>query len=144
MAEMVLSGQSLGQIRDAIPKLGKISESQDSKLLELVCFMFLGHQFQIVKKNLVTMQMQVNYKTLLTQIEDAIIEYVCSDDFERRMNYTTTISDLMRATEYKIQAYFDISSRMLDQPATADVSQAQQDGNEEQQIVEQKEESTTV
>lgn len=80
---------------------------------------------------------------MLKQLEDAIIEFVCSDDFERRMNDTTAISDLMRATEYKIQAYFDAYQRLVDPPVIADVSQAQQDGDE-QQIMEQKEENVTA
>lgn len=49
----------------------------------------------------------------------------------------------MRATEYKIQAYFDAYQRLVDPPVIADVSQAQQDGDE-QQIMEQKEENVTA
>ena len=51
---------------------------------------------------------------MLNTLENIIIEFACSDDFERRMGNLTQISDLMRAFEYKLMAYFEIYHRLIE------------------------------
>ena len=127
VAQMMLNNQPLGNIRDAIQNLGKLSgENQNKKLLEFVCFMFLNHNYQIVKKNLMGLLIECrDLPNMLRQLEDQIIEFVGSDEFELKMNDANTISDLMRATEYKIQAYYQIYHKLVEQqPKTAEATES--------------------
>ena len=59
--------------------------------------------------------LNVDEKQVLNTLENIIIEFACSDDFEERSGNLQLISDLMRAFEYKLMAYFEIYHRLIEQ-----------------------------
>ena len=66
-------------------------------------------------------------KQVLNTMENIIIEFACSDDFEERTGNLAMISDLMRAFEYKLMAYFELYHRLIEQNPLAEDDE-QEDG----------------
>ena len=64
--------------------------------------------------------MTLDEKTVLNTLENIIIEYACSDEFELGLNSLHLTSDLMRAFEYKIMAYLEVYHKLIDQNPLAD------------------------
>jgi len=52
---------------------------------------------------------------VLKTLEDIIIEFACSDDFEERSNSLHKVPDLMRTFEFKLMAYLEIYPRLAEQ-----------------------------
>lgn len=66
-------------------------------------------------------------KQVLNTLENIIIEFACSDDFEERTNNLAMISDLMRAFEYKLMAYFELYHRLIEQNPLAEDDEQEED-----------------
>ena len=66
---------------------------------------------------------------VLTTLENILIEYLCSDEFEMRMSTSTSVFDVMRELGYKRMNYLDLSHKLIEQNAVDEMSN---DSKEEQ------------
>ena len=66
---------------------------------------------------------------VLTTLENILIEYLCSDEFEMRMSTITSVFDVMRELEYKLMNYLDLYHKLIEQNAVDEMSN---DSKEEQ------------
>jgi len=80
-----------------------------------VCYLFLGAQFSQVKKYTQSVLLSLDEKTVLNTLENIIIEFACSDEFEIGLGNLRIISDLMRAFEYKLMAYLEVYHKLIEQ-----------------------------
>lgn len=119
IVDSLVTSKSLLTLRDDVANLSHRSQGgslySQKSVAEFACFIFLGSQFSMVKKYVQAVILNVDEKTVLNTLENIIIEFACSDDFERRMGNLNQISDLMRAFEYKLMAYFEIYHRIVEQ-----------------------------
>jgi hypothetical protein len=58
--------------------------------------------------------MNIDHTKVLTCLEDTIIHYCCSDDFELKMASVHSMQGVMRVFEYQLMAYFDLYHRVVE------------------------------
>lgn len=75
------------------------------------------------------MLVTLDEKTVLNTLENIIIEFACSDEFEIGLNSLRLTSELMRTFEYKVMAYLEVYHKLIEQNPLADdgPSQIQKD-----------------
>ena len=59
--------------------------------------------------------LHIDEKIVLNTLENIIIEYSCSDEFEETTSNVHAIYGLMRHFEYKLMAYFEMYHRLIEQ-----------------------------
>ena len=52
---------------------------------------------------------------MLNTLENIIIEYACSDEFEIATGSLSTVFDLMRQFEYKVMTYLEMYHKLIEQ-----------------------------
>lgn len=52
---------------------------------------------------------------VLNSLENIIIEFVCSDQFEIEMNNLQTVFEIMRQLEYKLMTYMEMYHKLIEQ-----------------------------
>lgn len=77
--------------------------------------MYLGHQFNQIKKYTQAVLLNHDEKAVLNTLENVIIEFACSDEFELACNNLSTIFDVMRSLEYKIMTYLEMYHKIVEQ-----------------------------
>ena len=59
---------------------------------------------------------------VLTTLENILIEYLCSDEFEMRISEISTVFDVMREIEYKLMSYLDLYHKLIEMNAVDEMS----------------------
>ena len=74
----------------------------------------MGQQFSQIKKYTQAILLTIDEKTVLNSLENIIIEFACSDQFEMQANNVHEVYSLMRAFEYKLMTYFEMYHRIVE------------------------------
>lgn len=85
----------------------------EKSVVEYVCFLFLGFQFSQVKKYTTAVLLGLEAKSVLTALENIIIEFACSDEFELSLHNLRLTSEMMKTFEYKIMAYLELYQKLV-------------------------------
>jgi len=130
MTMAILDKHSLLQLREDVQALSHRSQgggnySQES-VSHLACYLFIGSQFSQVKKYSQAILFNHDEKVVLQTMENIIIEFACSDEFEASMASLTTLYDLMRSFEYKIMAYLEMYHKLIEQSPIDDEQESGQ------------------
>lgn len=78
-----------------------------------------------MKKYTQAVLLSLDEKTILNTMENIIIEYACSDEFELALNDLRLAPELMRAFESKIMAYLELYHKLIEQNPLADEGRTQ-------------------
>jgi len=68
---------------------------------------------------------------VLNTLENIIIEFACSDEFELACNSFGTIFDLMRSFEYKIMTYLEMYHKLVEQNPLGDSDEEEESKKKE-------------
>jgi len=85
----------------------------EKSVVEYVCFLFLGFQFSQVKKYTTAVLLGLEAKSVLTALENIIIEFACSDEFELSLHNLRLGTEMMKTFEYKIMAYLELYQKLV-------------------------------
>ena len=85
---------------------------EEKSVVEYVCFLFLGFEFSQVKKHAQAVLMNLEPKRVLSTLENIIIEFACSDEFELCLHSLRQTSDLMTTLEYKLMTYLELHHKL--------------------------------
>jgi hypothetical protein len=67
-----------------------------------------------IKKYLQAILLSVDEMKVLRTLENILIEFLCSDEFEEKSGNMLQIHDLMMDFEFKLMAYFELYHRLID------------------------------
>ena len=84
----------------------------DQVILNLLSQLYLGPKFFIIKKHCVSAFLGMNVQKSVTAMEDQIVEFICSDDFEQELTDVLAMNQNMRDLEFKIIAYLDLCNKL--------------------------------
>ena len=119
IANALLETKSLVTLREDVQSLSLRSQGgglvgQDSAK-DFVCFLLLGPQFHQLKKYSLAVLIHLDAHSVLQTLENILIEFTCSDEFEMRSGNLHQLPDLMRTFEYKLMAYLEIYHKLIEQ-----------------------------
>jgi hypothetical protein len=98
---------------------------EEKSVVEYAGFLFLGYQFSQVKKYTTAVLLGLEPKSVLTVLENIIIEFACSDEFELSLHNLRLTAEMMKTFEYKLMAYLELYQKLVlaAEPKTADVEE---------------------
>ena len=118
MTDTLLKTETTEKLRDNMTLLsekcraGSPAVTKDPNVGTMVVALHMNAQFSIVKKHTTTCLLSLDPVSALKIMEDHIIEYINSGEFEHSLNDVLAISNTMLTFEFKLMGYLDMANKI--------------------------------